>query len=99
MRFAVNGTAGALEQLFAVRGEGVLSFHLDPGKESGISPYAAAGIAAQATRLTTRGYVLVLIGLEQRPGRPSGWFLEAGVGGGLRLSAGYRVRSGSGIRK
>jgi hypothetical protein len=31
-------------------------------------------------------------GIEGRPGAASGWFLEAGVGGGARLSAGYRWR-------
>ena len=99
LRIALNTTAGALEGRFAARAEGLLSFHLNAGRESGASPYAGAGVAARATRVSTRGYVLVLIGLEQRPGRRAGWFLEAGVGGGLRVSAGYRFRWGSGIRR
>jgi hypothetical protein len=39
-----------------------------------------------------QGYVVVTLGVEARPGAPSGWFVEAGVGGGARLAMGYRWR-------
>jgi hypothetical protein len=32
------------------------------------------------------------LGLEHAPGAASGWSIEAGVGGGARLSVGWRVR-------
>lgn len=99
LRVSANATAGDRDGVLGIRVEGMMSFHLNAGREHGFTPYAAAGLAALATRSATRGFVLVLLGVEQRPGRPSGWFVEAGVGGGFRLSAGYRLRSGSGIRK
>ena len=99
LRFAGDVSAGDLEGTLAGRAETFLTYHLNPGRESGFGPYAAAGLAANITRAGARGYLEVLLGLEQRPGRRTGWFLEAGVGGGLRLSAGYRFRSGSGIRR
>ncbi|HEX5386885.1 MAG TPA: hypothetical protein VFW66_09315 [Gemmatimonadales bacterium] len=47
-----------------------------------------AGVVGPADRA-----VLVLVaGLEQRPGAPAGWALELGVGGGIRIAAGYRWR-------
>jgi hypothetical protein len=99
LRFAGTASAGDLKGTLAGRAEAFLAFHLNPGREKGFTPYTAAGVAASITRAATRGYVEVLIGLEQRPGRRSGLFVEAGVGGGLRLSAGFRMRSGSGIKR
>ena len=36
--------------------------------------------------------VVLTLGLEARPAARDGWFVEAGVGGGARLAAGYRWR-------
>ncbi|MBI4503037.1 MAG: hypothetical protein HY700_18005 [Gemmatimonadetes bacterium] len=98
-RVAMTGSAGGLDGRVAGRVEGVLSFHLNPGRERGFSPYAAAGLAAIIARQATKGYVEVLLGLEERPGRRSGLFLEVGIGGGMRVAAGYRVRWGKGINR
>ena len=95
---AVLASAGDLEGRLAGRFEGLLSFHLDARRTGAVAPYGAAGIATVTSRAGTRGYLEMLLGLEQRPGRKSGWFAEAGVGGGLRVSAGYRFRSGKRIR-
>jgi hypothetical protein len=35
---------------------------------------------------------MLTLGLEARPGAPSGWALEVGLGGGVRVSAGWRWR-------
>ena len=99
VRFALVGSLGDLEGVAAGRAEAFISFHLNAGRERGFTPYGAAGIAAVITRPATRGYVELVLGMEQRPGRRSGFFAEAGVGGGLRIAAGYRFRSGSGIRR
>jgi hypothetical protein len=79
--------------------EGLISFHLDPAKQKGFTPYAGAGIAASVSRPANRGYVELLLGMEERPGRQSGLFVELGVGGGMRVAAGYRFRSGKGITR
>ena len=63
-------------------------------------PHATRGSAVYAGRRRRRrgrpdGPRLpgaVAAGIESRPGAASGWFVEAGVGGGVRLSAGYRWR-------
>jgi hypothetical protein len=99
VRFALVGSAGDLEGTAAGRAEAFVLFHLNPGRERGFSPYGGAGVAAMITGTATRGYLELILGMEQRPGRQSGLFVEAGVGGGLRIAAGYRFRSGSGIRR
>jgi hypothetical protein len=53
--------------------------------------YAGGGVAGIAGP-DDRGYLVLLLGIEAGPGARGGWALEAGVGGGLRLAAGYRWR-------
>jgi hypothetical protein len=98
-RVSIAASIGDAHGSPAGRVEGLLSFHLNPGKETGFSPYTGAGLAANITRQATRGYVEVLLGVEERPGRRSGLFVEVGVGGGMRLAAGYRIRAGKGINR
>jgi hypothetical protein len=98
IRYSLAGSGGEVQGALAGRLEGLVSFHLNAGKERGFAPYAAAGVAAMITGSTTQAYLEIVLGLEERPGRPSGWFAEAGLGGGMRIAAGYRLRSGSGIR-
>lgn len=75
----------------AWRGELLGHFLLAPARRQGVGVYLAGGVAAVGGP-AERGYLVLAIGLEDRPGGPSGWFAEAGVGGGARLSAGYRWR-------
>ncbi len=90
-RFAGILTAGALDGHFGVRAELLGHFLLNPASSRpGI--YAGGGLAGVAARGEEIGYVVLLLGLESHPGGRSGWALEAGIGGGLRLSAGYRWR-------
>jgi hypothetical protein len=56
-----------------------------------VGAYLAGGVAAVGGP-ADRGYLVLAAGIEDRPGARSGWFLEAGVGGGARLAAGYRWR-------
>ena len=97
-RFGINASAGDLEGQVAGRVGLLASFHLNPVRERGVAPYAAAGVAVEFTGTNAREYLELLLGLEQTPGRRAGWFAEAGAGGGLKLSAGYRFRWGSGVR-
>jgi hypothetical protein len=53
--------------------------------------YGAGGVAV-AGGPVDQGYVVLTLGIEGRPGARSGWFAEAGVGGGVRLALGYRWR-------
>lgn len=77
---------------FAGRGEALLSFVLDPFRQRGVAPYAAGGIAVVGDRVATGAYLVATLGLAGNPGRRTGWFVEAGVGGGLRLAAGLALR-------
>ena len=73
------------------RAEGWLAFHLDPFRSRGAGVYAGAGGAFALVGGTTAGYVMLVLGVEATPGRARGWYAEAGVGGGTRIAAGYRL--------
>jgi hypothetical protein len=88
----VLGALGAREKRLAGRGEALLSFYLDPLRERGLVPYAASGVGLIGDRRGEQGYLVVLVGLAAKPAARRGWFVEAGVGGGLRLSAGVAFR-------
>jgi hypothetical protein len=53
--------------------------------------YGAGGVAVVGGPVE-QGYLVLTLGLEDRPAARAGWFVEAGVGGGARLAAGYRWR-------
>jgi hypothetical protein len=92
MRVGVVLNAGDLEGNLAVRPELLGSFHLNPFKRQGVSPYAGGGVAAVLSDGNSREYIVAFLGLESRPGRSFGWFVEAGLGGGARLAAGVQFR-------
>jgi hypothetical protein len=75
----------------AIRGEILGHFLLSPDHRRGPGFYFAGGIGAVGGPVE-RGYLVLAAGLEDRPGGASGWAVEAGVGGGLRLALGYRWR-------
>lgn len=75
---------------FAVRGELLVSFHLDPGRRRGISPYAVAGAALVGTGDGAEQYVVFTVGLEAAPRVRRRWFIELGFGGGIRTAVGLR---------
>ena len=92
MRVGVTASAGDLEGAAAIRPELLGSFHLNPFKRQGVSPYASAGVAAVFSDEYSRWYIVALVGIESRPGTAFGWFVEAGLGGGARLAAGVQYR-------
>lgn len=73
------------------RGELLAHFLLAPRRVRGVGLYALGGVAGVVGR-GTRGYLVLGAGLESAPGRRAGWALEGGVGGGVRLTAGWRWR-------
>lgn len=92
-RFTVEAGAGAgvEEGALTGRGEAVVGFHLDPFRMRGVSPYAGGGVALAARSDATAEYLMVVLGVESRPGRWRGWFVELGLGGGVRVAVGVRL--------
>ncbi len=88
----LNALLGVRDGNLAGRGEALLSFSLDPFRERGAAPYLAGGVAVTGDRVGTEQYLVAVLGLSFNPGRATGWFVEAGVGGGLRLAAGFALR-------
>ena len=83
--------AGVSDGRGAWRGELVAHFLLNPTRRAGAGSYAAGGVAVVGGPVD-EGYLVLALGLEGRPGGHDGWFVEAGVGGGARLAAGWRWR-------
>jgi hypothetical protein len=90
-RIAATVAAGEAGGDLAARGELLGHFLLNPTNRGGTGAYAGGGVAGIAGP-DDRGYLVLLLGIEASPGARAGWALEAGVGGGLRLAAGYRWR-------
>jgi len=90
-RLSASAGAGASSGDLAFRGEILGHFLLSPGKRQGAAFYFAGGVAA-ATGPVDQGYLVLTVGVEDRPGAPTGWAAEIGVGGGLRVGLGYRWR-------
>ena len=93
-RLALTASAGAAGGALAWRGELLAHFLLNPESTRRAGVYGGGGLALAGTADASRGYVVVLLGAESRPGAPSGWFIEAGLGGGFRAAAGWRWRWG-----
>lgn len=92
-RIALAATAGSSGGAFATRIELLGHFLLDPARQQGVGVYGLAGLA-YVHDSGDHGYVVAGIGAEWSPGGARGWFVEGGVGGGWRVSAGYRWRWG-----
>jgi hypothetical protein len=90
-RLALTLNAGSVDQRFSGRGELLAHFVLTPEKTSGAGLYGLGGIAG-VTGPRDQGYLVLGLGLERSPGGASGWAIEAGVGGGARISVGWRRR-------
>ena len=90
-RLSAGALVGGAGDEVAWRGELLVHFLLTPGAPQGVGIYGAGGVAAVAGS-DDEGYLVLALGVETRPGAPSGWFAEAGVGGGARLALGFRRR-------
>ena len=77
---------------FAARADLAWHFLLDPAKRRGTGIYGGVGLTAQAAGSRVTPYALVVLGAERDPGGAGGSFVEAGVGGGVRVTLGYRWR-------
>jgi hypothetical protein len=90
-RISVALGAGVSDRELAWRAEALGHFLLSPDQRRGWGPYLAGGLATVGGPVS-RGYLVLAIGVEERPGAGSGWAAEAGIGGGLRIALGYRWR-------
>ncbi len=88
MGVGATGTLGVQADRLTARGEALLSFSLDPLRERGPVPYVAGGVAVRGNETGADGFLVATLGLAVNPGASRGWFVEAGVGGGVRLSLG-----------
>jgi hypothetical protein len=95
-RFSLSLAAGGWGGEPVVRGELLAHFLLSPEERRKPGFYLAGGIAG-LEGAASRGYLVLTAGLEQRPRGRSGWAIEAGAGGGVRVSLGYRWRWFSGL--
>jgi hypothetical protein len=90
-RLSVTAGAGLSSGDLAFRGEVLGHFLLSPNQREGPGFYFAGGVAAVEGPVD-RGYLVLTGGLEDRPAAASGWTVEVGVGGGVRVMLGYRWR-------
>lgn len=91
-RLGLAASLGELEGNTSVRTEALVSYSLSFPQRRGLSPYLGGGIALSFTSSLSRQYLVVLVGVDWNRGTKVGWFLEGGVGGGLRFAAGARFR-------
>ena len=96
-RVSATISAGVAGGELAWRGELLGHFLLSPEERRRAGVYFAGGIAA-VDGAVSRGYLVLSLGIEERPRSRSGWALELGVGGGARIGVGYRWRWFSGIQ-
>lgn len=89
-RLVLHAGLGAGEHQVAVRGEALWQFRIEPSARR-VNLYLGGGLAGQSAR-TTRGWIVLLAGLESGALSRRGWFVELGVGGGVRLAMGVRWR-------
>ena len=90
-RLAATAAVGGAGGVTVWRAEVLGHFLLNPFGARRPGLYAGAGGALAGGGGTT-GYLVLLVGIEGRPGAGSGWAIEAGLGGGFRAAAGYRFR-------
>ena len=91
IRFAPTAGGGVADGDAAGRGELLGHFLLNPAGTRGAGPYVGGGIAGVVGPVDD-GYLVLLVGVEAKPGAGSGWAVELGVGGGVRIALGYRWR-------
>jgi hypothetical protein len=89
-RVSLAAAGGWLESAGAAgRVEALVTYHLASFGRPRPSFYGGAGVGVTGDESDVAGHLVLVLGVEARPG--GGWFLETGVGGGVRVALGYRV--------
>ena len=92
-RIGLDLAGGTIAERAAARAQLTGQLLVNPATRSGWGLYAGAGAAFVARRGSPgQGFLAVLLGLERTPGRRAGWYVELGLGGGVRAAAGWRAR-------
>ena len=90
-RVALSAGAGFRGDRSSARGEAALEYVLSPRLAGRSTVYLGGGLAGVIGG-GKGGYLMVYAGLERSPGLPTGWAVEAGLGGGFRLRVAYHWR-------
>lgn len=91
-RIGLTASIGDLVGTLGGRGTLQVTYHLEPFRRRGVTPYAGGGVSLLVAS-DTREYLVLLLGVESGPFSPRGWFVEVGITGGVFVSAGVRLRS------
>ena len=91
MRFALSLGGGVRDGEATGAGTLTVEYLLTPRVIGRLGIYAGGGLAGVVGN-GEGGYLLAYIGAERSPGAGSGWALEAGVGGGIRVRLAYHWR-------
>ncbi len=92
-RMGLTLAAGHQDGEPAGRVEPSAQFLLNP-MAAGVTVYGGLGVAYVLRRgAASAGYLLLLLGVERGAARSPGWYVELGLGGGVRVAAGVRVRA------
>ncbi len=92
-RIALALAGGTAQGRAAARAQLTLQLLVNSSARSGAGIYGGVGAAVLARRGSAgQGYLAILLGLEGAPGRRQSWFVEAGLAGGARAAAGWRLR-------
>lgn len=90
-----GATPGVLEDELSLRSELLVIFHFSPSRSGGLGFYGGGGASVTFRSSESEEFAVVLLGVESQPGAAGNWFGELGLGGGLRIAAGYRRRLGT----
>ena len=91
LRSGIVGGLGSSRDGLSGRIDVINRFHLDPFRESRWAPYAGGGLSARFDRGNkSRGYLLILIGVDGPAGGGMTPSIEAGLGGGGRIGVSIR---------
>jgi len=93
VRAALAAAAGTRDGAAAMRVDATAQFVVTPSARTGVTWSGGLGLAyAGARHARGAAWVTAQLGAEAAAGRQRAWFVEAGLGGGLRLAAGWRWR-------
>lgn len=90
-RGVVSFGVGARGDSASARAEAAIEYQLSPRSVRRMGVYFGAGLAG-VVGAGRGGFLLLYVGLERSAGLPSGWAVEAGLGGGFRIRAAYHWR-------
>jgi len=90
-RLALSLGAGIRGDRSTGRGTVALEYVLTPRAANRTGVYIGGGLVGVVGG-GKGGYLMAYAGLERSPGLPSGWAVEAGLGGGVRIRAAYHWR-------